>query len=188
MHGYIGVIGGPYGGHEWTVGCLRAREWSYGSHGWTVGCLWFGFCGKWIVDEIEREVGLVGMEDENMGMVVWMGCEVTWAAWWWYGWAVRLHGFHGGAMGEPWVIRGSHELCGGLWVCGGCMVVRCGWSCGCMGEVWGSPWAAYGQWRGFEMGIVHEWCACCARVVCRLFAGYVRIVHNLCVNQLTIEI
>ena len=33
------------------------------------------------MEEVEREVGLVGMEDGNMGMVVWMSCEVAWAAW-----------------------------------------------------------------------------------------------------------
>ena len=29
--------------------------------------------------EVEREVGLVGMENGDMGMVVWMSCEDTWA-------------------------------------------------------------------------------------------------------------
>ena len=30
-------------------------------------------------------MGLVGMEDGNMGMVVWMSCEDEWAACWWCG-------------------------------------------------------------------------------------------------------
>ena len=35
---------------------------------------------------------------------------------------MRLHRLRGGAIGELWVIRGSHELCGGC----GCMGVACG--------------------------------------------------------------
>ena len=167
MHGYIGVIGGPYGGHEWTVGCLRAKEWSYGSHGWIVGYLWFGFCGKWIVDEIEREVGLVGMEDENMGMVVWMGYEVTWAAWWWYGWVVRLHGLHGGAIDELWVIRGSHELCGGLWV----IMWLHGWG---VRESLSCIWAMERLWDGKSAWVVCMLCAGCVQAVCGLCAGCAR--------------
>ena len=38
---------------------------------------------------------------------------------------MRLYGLYGGAMGEPWVIRGSHELYGGLWVRGACMWTVC---------------------------------------------------------------
>ena len=62
MHGYVGAMGGPYGGHERTLGCMGAREWPYGGHGWVVGCMWFGFHGEWTVEEVGREVGLVGME------------------------------------------------------------------------------------------------------------------------------
>ena len=47
---------------------------------------------------------------------------------------MRLHGLHGIAMGEAWVIRGSHELYGGLWVCGGCMWRVCS-GCESCGEV-----------------------------------------------------
>lgn len=31
------------------------------------------------MNEVEREVGLMGMENGNMGMVVWMSCEDVWA-------------------------------------------------------------------------------------------------------------
>ena len=48
------------------------------------------------MEEVEREVGLVGMEDGNMGMVVWMSYEVD--------------GLHGLAEGEPWVSHGGHGL------------------------------------------------------------------------------
>ena len=33
------------------------------------------------MEEVKREAGLVGMDGENMGMVMWMSCKVTWAAW-----------------------------------------------------------------------------------------------------------
>ena len=49
MHGYVGAMGGPYGGHERTVGCMGVGEWPHGGHGepWAVCGLGFVENEQW---------------------------------------------------------------------------------------------------------------------------------------------
>ena len=147
---------------------------------WAAQWVSCGLYGRWVSWRMnsggDREkVGLVGMEDENMDMVVWMSCEVTWAALLWYGWVVRLHGLHSDGMDDlwgfmgcmvmvwmscevAWVIHGGHELGGGLWVHVGCMWRVCSGYEGC-GEVWvhvGFIWRVCSGCEGCgEVWVIH---------------------------------
>ena len=147
------------GGHGRVRGCM----WYCGLHnGWVVSYIGNEFHEDWTAEEVKREVGLVGMEDENVDMVVWRSCEVAWAAWWWYEWVVKVMGnlwwvVGGGVAIMSFVVDcGCVETACGEWAVVVRVVLRCRWSVEVMGSM-RRVWVIRGGCGEVEDGCEDAW-------------------------------